>query len=230
MSWEIARLRQPWLARGRVAGLLDCALSYPNIIWLLILRVSVAALMILGPGGLITRPWIILIAAVLCWLFVMRTSYGQDGADQMAYILYTGLAISSLAGTVFVRVAFLWFIALQSCLAYCVAGIAKASAKGWRDGDYLTAVSYTHIYGHPRLAGYLISRPDLAKTLARTLILWESTFPLVLVMPEPVAGAMLATGILFHLTNGYLMGLNTFIWSFVATYPAICYCVQTRGW
>ena len=227
MSWEIGRLRQPWLAKGWLGATLNSVLSYPNVIWLLVIRMSVAMLMLLGPADLITKSWLILIATVLCWFFVMRSSYGQDGADQMAYIIYLALAVSSLAGATLV---FLWFIALQSCLAYCVAGIAKARSKGWRDGDYLIDVCYTHIYGHAGFADFLFCRRRLAKLLARTLIVWESSFPLVLLMPAPVALGVLAGGVLFHLANAYLMGLNTFFWSFLTTYPAILYCVKTRGW
>lgn len=173
--------------------------------------------MLLGPANLITKSWLIVIATVLCWLFVMRSSYGLDGADQMAYIIYLAFAISSLAGAAFVWGACLWFIALQSCLAYCVAGIAKARSKGWRDGDYLIDVCYTHIYGHAGFAKFLFCRPRLAKILARTLIIWESSFPLVLLMPAPIALGVLAGGILFHVVNRYLMGLNTFFWSFLTT-------------
>jgi hypothetical protein len=62
------------------------------------------------------------------------------------------------------------------------------------------------------------------------LITWESTFPLVLIVPRPVAYAMVASGVLFHLSNGFLMGLNDFFWLFVAAYPALLYCIAVRGW
>lgn len=230
MSWEIGRLRQPWLARGWLGATLNFVLSYPNVIWLLVIRISVATLMLLGPADLITKSWLILIAAVLCWFFVTRSSYGQDGADQLAYIIYLALAVSSLSGVTFVRSAFLWFVALQSCLAYCVAGVAKARSKGWRDGDYLIDICYTHIYGHAGFADFLSCRRRLAKILARTLIVCESSFPLVLLMPAPIAVGVLAMGAIFHMANAYFMGLNTFFWSFLTTYPAILYCVKTRGW
>jgi hypothetical protein len=31
-------------------------------------------------------------------------------------------------------------------------------------------------------------------------------------------------GILFHVANAVIMGLNTFVWAFVETYPAILFC------
>ncbi|MEZ4299384.1 MAG: hypothetical protein R3B70_30820 [Polyangiaceae bacterium] len=38
--------------------------------------------------------------------------------------------------------------------------------------------------------------------------------------PKPMFGI----GLMFHLANAALMGLNTFVWSFSATYPAILFC------
>ena len=34
----------------------------------------------------------------------------------------------------------------------------------------------------------------------------------------------LAGGLLFHVASAVLMGLNTFLWAFGATYPAVFYC------
>ena len=33
----------------------------------------------------------------------------------------------------------------------------------------------------------------------------------------------LAWGVVFHIANAFTMGLNTFFWSFLATYPALLY-------
>jgi uncharacterized membrane protein (DUF485 family) len=230
MSWELGRLRQGWLVGGLSGAFLNYALCYPHVLWLLVIRMLLATLMLLGPASMITNLWVVLLATVLCWLVVLRTSYGQDGADQLSYIIYTALAIATIVGTRQAQVAFLWFVALQSCLAYCVAGIAKTSATGWRDGTYLTAICHTKTYGHLRFAEFLSHRPRFARVLSRCLIVWESCFPLVLFIPGPVALGALGVGVFFHLSNGYLMGLNTFIWSFAASYPAILFCVQTRGW
>jgi hypothetical protein len=226
MSWQMGRLRKPWLIKGVPAKLLNYALSYPHILWLLWIRLVLAAFMLLGPSQIIITWWIVSLSTVLCWLSVWRTSYGLDGADQMSYIIYTGLAIAVYAETDRARGMFLWFIALQSCLSYLVAGVAKASSRGWRDGSYLMGICYTQIYGHPQLAAYLSARPLLAKVLSRFIIAWEALFPLVLVVPKPVALFILGSGAAFHIVNGFLMGLNTFIWSFVATYPAVLYCLQ----
>jgi uncharacterized membrane protein (DUF485 family) len=70
----------------------------------------------------------------------------------------------------------------------------------------------------------------LARAATLAVLAWECAFPLVLVLPAPFAYVMLALGVLFHVTNAVVMGLNTFVWSFVATYPAVIWVVQHRGW
>lgn len=39
----------------------------------------------------------------------------------------------------------------------------------------------------------------------------------------PFRTSFFAWGLLFHLANALVMGLNSFIWAFVATYPAILF-------
>ena len=230
LSWTVGSLREPWLTSGPTAMPLDAILRYPSVLALLGLRAAIAGVILIGPPSLAISPWVIGLAVVLSGLFILRNTYGQDGADQMAWILLTALALTGLVGTAAAQRVFLWFVTLQACFAYAVAGFAKASARGWRDGSYLIGICGTHIYGHAAIASALRQRPGLAKVMSCLLVTWECAFPLVLVAPLPVALAILGSGVLFHLINGYVMGLNTFIWSFTATYPAILFCVQARSW
>ena len=64
--------------------------------------------------------------------------------------------------------------------------------------------------------------------MAWSLILWESCFPLLLVAPRPLAILFLLMGIAFHGGAALFMGLNTFFWTFVATYPAVIHCARAR--
>lgn len=68
------------------------------------------------------------------------------------------------------------------------------------------------------------SRMDrLAKILSWAVMLWEVSFPLSLIHPA-VCAVYLGLGVIFHLSNFYLFGLNRFVWAWIATYPAIVYC------
>ncbi len=224
MSWDVGRLRQKWLLKGATGSLFNSALSYPHILWLLALRIILALMMLVGSAELASAGWIVLFSALLSWLFVLRTSYGLDGADQLACIIYAGLAVETIVGTNQGREAFLWFISLEACLAYTVAGVAKASTKGWRDGSYLRGIFATKSYGNVAVANLLSQSAWLSLVISWIVISWESLFLIVLLAPKSLAVAILISGVLFHLLNGYAMGLNTFFWFFAATYPAILHC------
>jgi len=230
MSWRVGQVRRPYLVRGVSGAILERLLSYPTVLGLLALRILLASMILLGPVSWSIHPLLLLPLVVLLCLFSLRNPFGLDGADQMFMIIFLGGAIACLVGTPRALCLYLWFVALQSCLAYATAGIAKATARGWRDGTFLVGVAATRMYGQASLARLLKRLPWLATGLSRVLISWESLFPLVLLVPKPVALCFLAGGCLFHLLNGLLMGLNTFLWAFLSTYPAILFCVQMRGW
>ena len=228
MSWQLGSLRQGYLIRPPLGRWFDFVLGYPNICGMLVLRVLLATALAVGPRALVLSPWCLTAMALMLLLFTVRNPYGHDGADQMALIIFTSAAMATLAGGWAVK-ACLWFLGLQICLAYATAGIAKAMARGWLDGSYLVGIAASQMYGHQEAALFLSRKPLISRVLSISILAWESVFPLVLVAPRPVAYAMVASGFLFHLSNGILMGLNDFLWLFVATYPALLYCIAARG-
>jgi len=121
-------------------------------------------------------------------------------------------------------------VAQHSCYVMVAFETGDTSARGWREGTFLPAIFQTAIYGHRRLGRLLSVRPALSSMLSRAVIAWECSFPLVLVAPPSVVAPVLLMGVAFHAVNAYLMGLNTFFWSFAATYPAILYCSHHRPW
>jgi hypothetical protein len=170
------------------------------------------------------RTWLVGTVAGLSIAIGLRSPYGQDGADQMTVVTFGGLTLAHVSGSPTAGKAFLWFVAGQACLSYMTAGLAKLGSAGWRDGSHLISIFNTQIYGFPQLATYLSTRPALATLLARFVIFAASCFPLVLLAPRPLAILFLLFGIMFHATAAVFMGLNTFLWSFLAAYPAIMYC------
>ena len=191
---------------------------------------ALAVCVVAGDEAVALNGLILLAIAILSMSLVVRTTYGHDGSDQMTSVIFWPLGICMLVGTDLVTTAGVWFIAMQACLSYLTAGVAKASARGWRDGSYLVGIAGTQIYGNASIAAHLKAHPRLAKLISRFIIGWECFFPLVIVTPYPLSIAILISGVLFHALNAVLMGLNCFLWTFVATYPAILYCVQSRGW
>jgi hypothetical protein len=156
------------------------------------------------------------------FILQVRSNYGGDGAQQMNTILGAALLlgfnpwISPLAGIIG-----LTFVAAQACLSYFVSGVAKLISPLWRSGDALPRILSTTAYGSA--AAYRIAQqnPTLTRVLCKATVLLEVLFPVLLILPKELFFAFLVWGVLFHLSLAFLMGLNTFFWSFVATYPAI---------
>lgn len=171
----------------------------------------------------------------ILWLFVIvsagvnwRRRVGGDGASQMTMLVLTASALDFTfqpIGHCCRAAAF--FITAQACLSYIVAGIAKVISGLWRSGDALRNVLDTNTFGSIWLSGILRTHPSLAQFLNWSVVTGEVAFSLVLFAPKPVRLGMLGAGVAFHLVNAVAMGLNDFLWAFLATYPCI-YWVATQ--
>ena len=230
MSWTVSSARESWLVTTAIGRGLEAIFAYPRVLVLIALRGVLALALLFGPSWMSGQAAIVGTLALTSVLVMLRSIYGQDGADHMVVIVYVSLTLAALVPTPTARAAALWFIALQGCLSYATAGIAKVISPLWRDGTHLIRVMGTKSYGNPTVSDYLNAHRVVARMVAIFIILWESAFPFVLFLPAPAAAAVLVVGALFHLSNAFVMGLNTFVWSFIATYPAILYCVQNRPW
>lgn len=229
MSWSIGRLRTPDFASGRSARFWNALARYPNFIALQSLSVALAVSIAVGPQSWSISAIPALVLYAVSFIGNVRTSYGHDGADQLASMIMLSIGISGLLPVEISRVACIGFLAFQACLAYGTAGWAKAPMAGWRDGTYLAAIMSTRIYGTPAVGNLLTTHSRLARLATLSVLAWECAFPLVVILPAPAAYTMLALGVAFHATNAFVMRLNTFVWSFLATYPAVIWIVQNRA-
>ena len=231
MSWMVCRLRHPVFSRGRVARLLDVVYRYPNIVFAHGLRVALAASLLVAPIGTTADAVLLTVTTLLSILLLARQPYGSDGADQVSNIVLLSLTVGTLCNTRLALAAVAWFLAGQCCLAYLTAGVAKASNPAWRSGEALVGIFGTHMYGNPPLGRFLGDRPRLARAMGMTVVWGECLLPLMLVAPRGWLPAFLAAGFAFHLSAAFTMGLNSFLWAFPATYPAIAWAVLvSRPW
>ena len=107
------------------------------------------------------------------------------------------------------------------CPTFRTTQSTKAAAPAWRSGRAMIAIASTHTYGGAALGRLLGRRPALAKAACWSVIAWECSFPLALVVPTTARLAILASGVAFHLSIAFMMRLNGFVWAFAATYAAI---------
>jgi hypothetical protein len=157
----------------------------------------------------------------------LRNHYGLDGSDQMQVILFASLVIFYLSSDPFVKQCSLFFISLQSLLCYFTAGFAKWRSATWRGGTAVSDIMNTASFGSKAFARVLAQHFLLSKTLCWTVIVFECGLPLLVFAGVRPCLVFIAVGICFHLGTALFMGLNSFAWSFIATYPAILFFSNT---
>jgi hypothetical protein len=182
---------------------------------------SAAGLALAGPF-VPTGRLLLLLALVTSTLARWRRYTGGDGAEQMAVVVLAAACLAVLPYPSEARVTLaVLFIAAQLSLSYVTAGIAKLISPVWRDGAALPAILSTHGHGHPAAARFLQDHPALARVGCWTVIGLECLFPLLVLGPAWLAIPALALGLAFHAGCAILMGLNSFLWSFPATYACV---------
>jgi hypothetical protein len=224
MSWEIARLRTRALSTGRVAAFLTFGLTYKVFISIMLLSSAMALVLFSDPHNYYLRLVPSLFVLIALFLASIRSPYGRDGADQMLLQLFTCIVICNWFPSEKTRQLCSIFIALQSCLAYTTAGVAKLISHEWRSGKAIRGIFDSEVYGFSFSA--LVPERTfswLPLLIAWGVIIFESCFWLCLCFKK-LTLPILILGVAFHGTAAYLMGLNTFFLAFVATYPAIWMC------
>ncbi|NNB96810.1 hypothetical protein HI113_23195 [Corallococcus exiguus] len=166
------------------------------------------------------------LAALTCLLthgyLRSRRQIGGSGSEQLTFIfLITFFLVILAGGSDSARRVGDVFIAAQVLLAYFTAGVAKAISPIWRHGGALANIMSTEGYGTTAIARLLTNHPTLDRALCWAVIAWEISFPLVLIAPDSPRIAFISSGVAFHLSCAFLLGLNRFVWSFCGCYSAI---------
>lgn len=234
-AWAVAReLRVGGVydlrVNGAGVGLLFRASAGRNLLSTVLtarLAAGLALLLSSEMSPTLSIAWLVVAAANLLidgrFLFA-----GSDGSDQMITIISVTLAISSVLGAdAHLLQAGTYFIGAQACLAYSAAGIAKLISPVWRNGNAIRGVLSTRAYGVPAVTAAVHKSPVLALALCWGVIAFEVTFVLTPLLPLPALALLLGTAALFHLCTAAVMGLNGFLWSFLATYPAVIFLNQS---
>jgi hypothetical protein len=187
--------------------------------------VCVAALGITGPAGGAALTVCLAALTAVRW----RRLLGGDGAEQMSSIVLIAAWLAVLAGPdpVRLRVA-VTFIAAQAALSYVTAGVAKLRSATWRSGRALPMILATEVHGQAWAAELLTRHRLLALASGWLVMAFECLFPIGMLLGPPVVLVILAVGLVFHAACAVVMGLNTFVWAFLATYP--CVLVVAAAW
>lgn len=159
-------------------------------------------------------------------LLYPRHHYGTDGSDQVSF---QSSAVSCIARTLPstpIQDSALWYLALQSSLAYGVSGWVKLFGPSWRSGQAVPGVMRTRTYGHPGVWSLVKDRPKLAATMAHAMLAAEGLFPLVIVSRGRFSRPFLIWAVGFHTFIGGSMGLGRFVLAFGSMLPAVAYATN----
>jgi hypothetical protein len=148
--------------------------------------------------------------------------HGFDGSDQMHTIIWSGLLLFLASASDSLKDLALGFIAAQLILAYVTSGIAKLLSPLWRSGNAVGLIVRTESYGNEAASG-LIQRLRLSAPLSWATMVLEIVGPFSALMGPRATMGFILSGVAFHLGNAIVMGLNSFVWSFIACFPAVYY-------
>lgn len=151
-----------------------------------------------------------------------RGSY-NGGSDAMLWVVLLSLALARTAPDGELARAGLAYVAAQLVLSYVVAGIAKLGDARWRDGTALAIIARFPRYGAPAWLSRVIAGP-VGRVLAWALLAFELGFPLALLHRDACV-VLIGVGVGFHLGNAIAFGLNRFLWTWIAAYPALYFWV-----
>jgi uncharacterized membrane protein YphA (DoxX/SURF4 family) len=221
-SYAIHKTSSAWMIKGWQATVLGIVFEYPRYLFVVTLELLAAILLI---SHLLTPlSWLFVVILLLTRLLShLRNGYGLDGADQMQIIVLASLTIFHLSPAPLVKLCSMLFICFQALLAYFTAGVVKLRSSIWRDGTAISNILQTNRFRNDTGVRILKKHPQLAQSLCWSVIVFECTFPLLVVTGTRTCFIALVAGVLFHFSVALVMGLNSFFWSFVATYPAILF-------
>ncbi len=152
----------------------------------------------------------------------------NGGSDTLSVIVLLALTVGAWVGGSLAHKAALGYIAIQLSLSYFVAGIAKLKEPEWRSGVALRAFCRSAQYGSPLWLRSLLERLAAFRALSWCVLGFECGFPLAW-LDTRVASGLLLLAIAFHLGNWLLFGLNRFLWTWLAAYPALLYASGLLG-
>lgn len=190
--------------------------------WLFILNMIVCVLFLsLGPSYLLFVPF-----GVAFFIFYRVKGLFNGGSDHMTMIVLSMCVLgSSLLTSQWIASFGLWFIGIQVVLSYFVSGIAKLKNSSWLDGSALRLFLTESNYAIPNLVISWVKNSRLMLVASWSVIAFECTFPLAL-FNFNILCAYLGLAFLFHLVNFAVLGLNRFVFAWLAAYPAVLFISQ----
>lgn len=219
--WRWSELRSDYLfLPKKFLSFLDWIMPEKRFMELMTIRFYTATLAVIYPHFYII--FLILFFSTFLITLRWRGSF-NGGSDYLTLIMLLCLCVGYLSPLL--AKAALWYITLQVISSYFLAGLYKVKEQKWRLGTAVYGFISSPNYKTPAFVLKKSENPTWAFVIAWAVILFELSFPLVLTLPL-LTKFYLLCGVLFHLGNFLVFGLNRFFWVWSASYPALYYCSQ----
>jgi hypothetical protein len=219
-AWSVLRFARP-RRHPTMEKLRDTLFGRAGMVALLGLRLLLAVTLVLFASVTWLATIAVVALAAVLLAFNVRVPWGMDGADNVFVHVTLGLAAYALARLFDAPSVGLYYIAAYAGLAYVTSGVTKLSDAAWRSGVALGWVVNLQVFGARWAVEFLAPRPRLRQVLSWSVMLGEVSAPLAVLLPAHGIALVLVAGLAFHATMAVCMGLNTFVWAFLATYPAV---------
>lgn len=144
----------------------------------------------------------------------------NGGSDRMGLLVLFAVLVAELGSVRIVKEAAFGYLAAQLVLSYVCAGFVKLRNPEWRDGRAMSRLFQFSFYPVSESLRAWGNNVSLMKLMAWSTLIFEILFPVFLVTPGSLAlGLTLALA--FHIANAFILGLNRFVWVWLAAFPSL---------
>ncbi len=198
-----------------------------RFLYLELTRLLVAIMLISGLVPANAQPPIYTLVLLITLLGSIRfRGTFNGGSDSMIFILISAITVQAwFANNFTVTRGALTYVAIHSIISYAISGFVKLKNPAWRSGLTLQLYLHNSTYDVPKVLKNMISK-NVSIIATWLLIIFELGFALILIWPQ-TAPIFLVTGAAFHLGAFATFGLNRFFFAWMATYPAILWCITS---
>ena len=222
LDWDVLRASHPALLRSGFARWADQLFSPRAVLMLNLALAGGSILLIARPS---TPPVVALCVVVgVRTLFNFRNSAAIIGADQLQVLVLAACLCSLLVPQSGVAEACGWFVCLQLILSYVTAGVSKLVTPVWQRGSAIADIVRSRSTGLELAYACTRRCPALASLMCWATIVFEIAFPWLVFGGSSACAVFLVTGVLFHVGVATIMGLDEFLWAYLATYPIALRC------
>ncbi len=219
LPWRIDRLSHRIMNRLLTRVGFETVFESRNFLRLQSLRFVSATMLLLAISAGKSTCTLLFTVVVLTLLSHFRASATNDGSDQFTLIVLIACLLAEAVGTPLAYRGACYFIAGEAMIAYSTSGWLKLLEPGWRDGSIVTDILASSTYGHASLYHLFANHRFIAILGGLIVAVGDCVLGVAALLPPSITILVLVFGVVLHIGIARVLGLNTFLWAFCATYP-----------